>query len=250
VPAELKGLVRKVADAYQRGDARARDSAAAVGRHLVLVARGDLGAPAIREKAVTLDEIEKRGAPAGGGTAPQRILNPYREAARIFRGADVPATAPRRVAPPAGSAVQPGAAATPASAQPDRPNLAGRAAGRGLSTTARFRDWNPDLRVARELGVRVEYVSARNEVSCPELRLSSRDRDRASGLSPRLTSRGVSFGPATSIGGVDSAHSAAPGAGEGMSSAGSSSRGHADRAAASSADRGSKGGSEGGKIKN
>ncbi len=65
----------------------------------------------------------------------------------------------------------------------------------------RFRDWNPDLRVARELGVHIEYSSMRNEVRCPELKLTSRDRERATGMAPRMTVHGVSYGPAVSVGG-------------------------------------------------
>lgn len=56
----------------------------------------------------------------------------------------------------------------------------------------RFRDWNPDLKIARARGVRIEYSSLRNEVVCPELKLSSRDRNQDSGSPPRLTSSGVS----------------------------------------------------------
>jgi len=37
----------------------------------------------------------------------------------------------------------------------------------------RFRDWNPDIKAAREMGVSIIYSGGRNEISCPELRLSS-----------------------------------------------------------------------------
>jgi hypothetical protein len=37
----------------------------------------------------------------------------------------------------------------------------------------RFRDWNPDIKAAREMGVSIIYSGSRNEISCPELRLSS-----------------------------------------------------------------------------
>jgi hypothetical protein len=110
----------------------------------------------------------------------------------------------------------------------------------------RFRDWNPDLRVARELGVRIEYSSARNEVRCPELNLSSRDRERATGLAPHLTAHGVSYGPAVSTGGgYAGGSSASPSAAPSSRSAGVRSEG------VSTATRGeAKSSGEGGKIKN
>lgn len=37
----------------------------------------------------------------------------------------------------------------------------------------RFRDWNPDIQAARSLGVSIHYSGARNEITCPELRISS-----------------------------------------------------------------------------
>jgi len=53
----------------------------------------------------------------------------------------------------------------------------------------RFRDWNPDVRIARSLGVRIDYSSANNEVRCPQLGISSRDTER---FGVRLSSAGVS----------------------------------------------------------
>ncbi|MBD3415224.1 MAG: hypothetical protein GF421_12450 [Candidatus Aminicenantes bacterium] len=40
-------------------------------------------------------------------------------------------------------------------------------------TIMRFRDWNPDIEVARDMGVSIIYSGVRNEIQCPELRLSS-----------------------------------------------------------------------------
>jgi hypothetical protein len=73
----------------------------------------------------------------------------------------------------------------------------GRALERSLDTlrslsfgpAERFRDWNPDIRIARSLGVRIEYSSATNEVRCPQLKISSRDTER---FGVRLSSGGVS----------------------------------------------------------
>lgn len=54
--------------------------------------------------------------------------------------------------------------------------------------TFRFRDWNPDLKVAQQLGVHLAYDSARNAVVSPELRLSSRE---AKELKLRITPSGI-----------------------------------------------------------
>jgi len=265
VPPEFKALVRKVADAYAKGDPAIRESAAQVPKNLVFVAKDDLRSRSVHEKALTWDRVPKPGAPeAGEKPAPLWVKDPAREAARIYRGIDGPAAAPRRnPAPEAATVHSKGLIAVPeATANPvvrdnrvdrvDTNPAAGRREGtgdareRGGLAPARFRDWNPDLRVARELGVRIEYSSARNEVRCPELNLSSRDRERATGLAPHLTAHGVSYGPAVSVdgayaGGSSASTSAAPSA----RSSGARSEG------ASTATRGeAKSGGEGGKIKN
>jgi len=58
---------------------------------------------------------------------------------------------------------------------------------------ARFRDWNPDVEVARRAGISIRYSSRSNEVRCPELNISSRHVSGSRGYTgPRihLTSRG------------------------------------------------------------
>ena len=248
IPAEFKGLVKKAALAYEKGDPRIRESAADVPRHLVVVPKGDLAARAINEKALTLDQVLKKGAPpAGETTAPRRVSDPRREAARIFRGIDGPAAAPRRIAAPEAKTIQSGDVnAGPAS--PARGASApGGIPGRAVAAPVRFRDWNPDVRLARELGVHIEYSSMRNEVRCPELKLSSRDRDRAGGMAPRMTSRGVSYGPAASGGGAYAGGSGSSGSTSPASS--TSGKSQPERTSTSSGTKESKGG-EGGKIKN
>jgi len=265
IPGELRGLVDRVTAAYERGDARIRDSAAAAPRQLVIVAREDLRAPAIREKSLTLDQVVKRGAPPETGTTtPRRVTDPQREASRIFRGIDGPAMTPRRIAPPETGPVPRGDVTADRAVRDDRVVRDDRAVrdnrvavpGRAASTPVRFRDWNPDLRVARQLGVRIEYSSMRNEIRCPELGLTSSDRARPSGRAPRMTPDGISYGPATSVDGFNAggsgssnpAGSGSPGASGQTSS--TSGRSQSERGSASSGGKESKTGGEGGKIKN
>jgi hypothetical protein len=215
VPSELKGTLKRVTAAVQSGDVRLRDSAGAAPRHLVFVNGSDLKARAVNEKALTWDQVPKAGPPAAKENAPaRRPVDPRREAVRAFRGNEWPVAAPqRREATGAGAA----AVRTSPPAAPAR--LAGplRSA---EAPAARFRDWNPDLRVARELGVRIEYSSRSNEVVCPELGISSRDREIAPRFAPHLTGHGIRYGtdnpvsfgaPGSSASSGDAASSAASG---------------------------------------
>jgi hypothetical protein len=238
VPSELRAAIRKVTAAYERGDSRIRESAAAVPRQLVFVAKGDLASRAVHEKSMSFDQVVKRGdVPATGGATPTRVADPRREAVRVFRGLDGPAAVPRRNP-------EPGARIVPSGLDGRAVNPAAAPAGTAPAP-ARFRDWNPDLRLARELGVRIEYSSVRNEVRCPELGLSSRDRERPSGLTPRLTSHGVSYGPASSDGGSASGGSSPSG-----STSSTSPRASSERSSSSSGSKEAKSGGGSEKIKN
>jgi hypothetical protein len=249
VPAELKAVVKKVASAYEKGDARIRENAAEVPRQLVFVAKGDLKARAINEKALTWDKVAKQGAPQAGKAAapPQRLANRGQEAARIFRGIDGPAATPRRIVAPDAKTIQDGSVNAVPTSLGRGANAPGAVPGRAVSAPARFRDWNPDVRLARELGVHIEYSSMRNEVRCPELKISSRDRERAGGMAPRMTTHGVSYGPAASVGGDYAGGSGSSGGTSPASS--TSAKSQPERTSTSSGAKEPKGG-EGGKIKN
>jgi hypothetical protein len=75
--------------------------------------------------------------------------------------------------------------------------------------------------VARTLGVHIEYSSGTNVVRCPELKITSMDRERSSGFIPNLTPRGVSYIPASSAicssSGAPSSSSSAGNAGHAVS---------------------------------
>ncbi len=248
IPAELKAVVKKVITAYEQGDARIRAGAAAVPRQLVIVPKGDLTARAINEKAMTLDQVAKRGAlPAGPTPTLVRVADPRREAARIFRGIDGPAAAPRKIAAPDMKPIQSGNMTAVPVGPAGRADGPGTSPGRVIPSSARFRDWNPDLRIARELGVHIEYSSLRNEVRCPELKLSSRDRERASGMAPRMTSHGVGYGPGMSDAGVSAGGSSSSGTASPSPSASPAGKGTSEK---SSGSKESKGRGESTKIKN
>jgi hypothetical protein len=61
------------------------------------------------------------------------------------------------------------------------------------TSAGRFRDWNPDISVARKAGISIKYSSRSNEVKCPELNMTSRHVTGSRGYSGpriRLTSSG------------------------------------------------------------
>ncbi|OGD15665.1 MAG: hypothetical protein A2V76_09350 [Candidatus Aminicenantes bacterium RBG_16_63_14] len=267
IPSEVKGALKKVTAAYKQGDARIRDSASAVPGHFVFVAKGDLKVRAVNEKALTWQEIPKTGAPpAKASGVLRRPADPQREAARIFRSGETPAVRPQRREDPAAKPIE-GKNFVAVPLAPERPAAPARRddgsrakrdigepgagvrtgqgpAGRNASPAVRFRDWNPDVKIARELGVHIEYSSQGNEVRCPELRISSQDRERGSGIVPHLTSQGISYGPAGSSGSVGSGSSGSSGAAV-SSGAGSIS----GRSSSGSNDKGGEG-KESGTIKN
>jgi len=252
VPGELKKVLANVAAAHNRGEARVREDASGAARHLVFVDRRDLAARAIEAKAMTWERVPKSGAPEDGSNGQARFrVDPQLEASRALRFVDGHASTPRKTPAPSPRESGRGVDVLPAG-PPIRSEAS--APPRGASAL-RFRDWNPDLRVARELGVRIEYSAARNEIRCPDLLFSSRDREIAGGRVPHLTSRGIVYGPATSAGGDRSDRSySGPGSygSEGPSGSGGASgspgpSGSSDRPSASSGGGEAKGG---GKIKN
>jgi hypothetical protein len=217
VPPEIRAALKRVSTAFKSGDARIRDSANEVPRQLVFVAKDDLRARAVNEKALTWDQVPKKSGapPARENGVALRPVDPLREAVEDRNPPAAP-LAPERLATPVR---------------------------RADASVARFRDWNPDLRVARELGVHIEYSSVRNEVRCPELGISSKDRELAPRFAPHLTPRGVRFGTDRSVSLDDSGSSMAAGSAGSFAEAGLS-----GRTSGAAEARESRGG-EGGKIK-
>ncbi|MDI6697451.1 MAG: FecR domain-containing protein [Candidatus Saccharicenans sp.] len=81
----------------------------------------------------------------------------------------------------------------PSSAAENRPQLKrnsdpGPLPGLPGTSDLRFRDWNPDLKMAHQLGVRIVYDSSKNLIVSPELKITSRE---ASGLGVRIAPSGL-----------------------------------------------------------
>jgi len=264
MPKEFKSAFKNVSTGFKKGDARVIESMKQAPSQAVFVSRTDLGRAKVQDKAVSWGQVPKpanippaKGAPVGMRTATgarQAAARAFRgnEAVRqILHGADVPGRVQQTSGRPSSSASisspRPDAGAPRPSPMMER----GRAVDTmGPAGHSRFLDWNPDVRVARSLGVHIEYSSQKNEVRCPELRLSSTDRIRGAdrGSVPTLGSQGISYERASSAGVSGSAASGSGGGGSGSGPGGTSSGPGAGSGARGSGEGSSSGG--GGKIKN
>jgi len=189
MPKEIMATYKNVIAGLERKDPRVLESLNRVPAHLVFVDRAGLNARRIQDRALTWDKVMKPAASTPDSrVAAERVMmkEPSREAMRVFKSNELSGPELRR--PEAGSAPAP---------DPMLRRMEGRALDRsvdalrslGFGPAERFRDWNPDVRIARSLGVRIDYSSATNEVRCPQLGISSRDTER---FGVRLSSAGVS----------------------------------------------------------
>jgi hypothetical protein len=232
LPSELKGVLKKVVAAYEKGDRWAVDSMANVPSQLVFIRDKDLGAPRVGEKALKWDAVPRlKGIPPAekGDAVARTTVDPSRRAVHVLRGfvggAEVrEMTRPDPVGSPSPKvSVFPVGVGGRREAKPPDESIARSEPRRAESSVAdrnpgrmatprgaRFLDWNPDVRIASRLGVSIEYSSRNNEVRSPELRISS--SDRFSRFQPLLTSDGVSSsGLSGGNGGAGSGSAAAPG---------------------------------------
>jgi hypothetical protein len=189
MPKEIMATYKNVIAGLERKDPRVLESLNRVPAHLVFVDRAGLNARRIQDRALTWDKVMKPAASTPDSrVAAERVMmkEPSREATRVFKSNELSGPELRR--PEAGSSPTP---------DPMLRRMEGRALDRSVDAmrslsfgpAERFRDWNPDVRIARSLGVRIDYSSATNEVRCPQLGISSRDTER---FGVRLSSAGVS----------------------------------------------------------
>jgi len=203
MPKELKDAFGRTTVGLERNYAGLRESVQKIRGSLVLVPGKDLNTRNVNEKLVPFDKVPKppgepvnktivagpeiEGRAALAWRAREAMDKAEREA-RQLPGGVRPAEAVRGAAPPSGPVLRGGDGASFERSVERMKSFHNLGPGR-------FRDWNPDLRLAAQIGVSIEYRSARNEVYCPELRFSSRDRSLGNmGGGPRLTDGGVAGG--------------------------------------------------------
>jgi uncharacterized membrane protein YgcG len=253
LPKEMKAAYNRTIAALRKKDERVLASLRDIPRQAVVIKRSDLSSPKIQEKLITLEQFSKLREsllPSDKATSTPKLRDVSRDALRSIERSRIIAELRAHRAQSLNPEKKPSAVAlqenrvTGEKINPPAKLEAPRSLGKVelLSTPVppphvaqssfRFRDWNPDVRIALQLGVEISYSSRRNEIRCPQLGLSSRDRGMNQGI--RMTENGVSS----------------------SSSSGSSSSGSSSRTASSGAH--SSGGSKthessgggGGKVKN
>jgi len=233
MPKEIKGTFKNLVAKLELKDPRVLESLNHIPSELVFIDRAGLNVRRVQDRVAERDKVMKAATPKSGSpdtAARDMMREPSREAVRAFRSSKPAESGLRR--PEAGSARTP---------DPMLRTIDGRALDRSLNAlrsmsfgpVERFRDWNPDVRIARSLGVRITYSSLTNEVRCPKLNISSSDIER---FGARLTSHGISSSQLGNFSGVS---------GGGNDSSSSSRASHSDHASHAA----SSGGKEGGGVK-
>jgi len=270
VTKEMKGVLKGLLASLKKGDENSLASLKAVGKSAYIVKSQDLNAPGIRAKAMKLDSFMKT-IDALPANAPQKMMlglppmtgkDSLQAAARTFSRNEGVGGLRNYVGSNDGQA---GGNRPAASRSPQRPfpePIKSMVSGsrpaimpqRSLPVPlrsmvprpmTRIHDWNPDMKIARKLGVDIRYYSPTNEVYCPQLRISS------VGIlyenSPRA-SRGGGFSSGGSSGGGFSSGSSGSGS-SGSSSGNSASTSGSSSSGSASSSGGSGGSAKGGVIK-
>lgn len=201
IPKELKRAYKKMAAALANGDERILSSLQKIPEHVSLVNKEDLNTSRVHEKAFSLTALS---------TDEHKTFINQRTDKNSYRTAVDTYTRNQRI-----SSLRDkfnGLISTESSV-PQR--VTSRSLGirsvvfESEKSSGRFRDWNPDIKVARRAGISIKYSSRSNEVRCPELNMSSRQVAGTRGYSGprvRLTSNG-SVVTSISSGSMDSTRS-------------------------------------------
>ena len=244
IPGDMKGVYRKAVSALKNGDGRALESLRAVPSQLVFVHEKDIQTPSVHDKSLTWGDRAKflKNQAAGGPAAP---ADPHRAAFRQIRAlSSVLQEADSYTKPDSVFSVRWPESRDPVVSDPkidlgphrpegplhpkidfgpDRPEgRPHRPGGDSAGTGPRFRDWNPDVPIARRMGASIHYSSGDNAVQCPELRLASRvDGDSSYRPGRFVPSTGGGYAPVPSPGSAPSSQKDASNAEHGGAAAGS-----------------------------
>jgi hypothetical protein len=268
MPKELKRAYNKAISALKKGDRRVLDSLGNIPDQIVVVKKQDLNSKSIQGKALRLREIPLKEQKEF--LSKKSSKNAYQEAANTFKknaSRNFPAdyyykieyyyedyitSSLKKDEKPIsdkGESLKTQKLPVDSKVKKSKPRIispeketAIRKAGKSVSMVSktskpkpstRFRDWNPDIGVARRMGVSIKYLSRNNEIRCPELRLSSKSVS-SSGYGSR--SRGgfsSSGGGSSSSSGTSSSSGSSSGSSRSGSSSGSRSSGSGSKGASS-----------------
>ncbi|MBM3293363.1 MAG: FecR domain-containing protein [Candidatus Aminicenantes bacterium] len=220
MPKELYKGYRALMAGLRKGDSAVVESLRTSTRTGAVVRGEDLHAPRVHERAIGVRSFVEAVEPMRHSPALRPILG---------LPAPVTADASRLAARTLGRNLEPRPSEAVSAAQ-------GRVLPRALRSSLpepamRVRDWNPDVSVARKLGVSIRYLSRSNEIYSPELNLSSSASGRhvrlGSGASGSSGSGYTGSSSGTSSGGsVSSGGGSASGGGSSSSTSSSSGGGH------------------------
>jgi len=212
LPKEMKGAYNRTIAALKKGDERVLASLRDIPRQTSIIKRSDLASPKMQEKIISFEQFSKQreSLPLSERMAPsQKPQNVTQDALRNIQRSRIVSELRARVAPSPNKHIEP----APAAPLRDNRSTQGQVnlpsrieAPKSLEKVEmistplpppylgqslfRFRDWNPDVKMALRLGVEIFYSSRNNEIRCPQLGLSSRDRAMNPGVS--MTEHGVS----------------------------------------------------------
>jgi hypothetical protein len=176
MPREFQRSYKSLRDAIKKGDARALDALRNVSKQAVIVKASDINALKIPDKVITRESI-LASVRNVSGRAPLNAISRL-PALSSRNSAKIAARSFDRSARPASPGAAEGAMAKlqivdKGLASP-RP-LPSAIRSYLLSPPTRFRDWNPDVKEARRIGVDLVYLSGSNMIFSPQLKLSSLD---------------------------------------------------------------------------
>jgi hypothetical protein len=167
--------LKSLLEALKKGDATAVGSLQAVSRQALVVKASDLHQSGLHNRAVRLDQLieASRSLPANSlqriilSIPPRTAQNSAYNAGKTYdRGA-------RLAALQAGAIVREVPVGGNAGSSPvGRLNSKSSAALR-QNPGMRARDWNPDVRIGVRAGLDIVYLSHRNEIYVPQLRINS-----------------------------------------------------------------------------
>jgi len=279
MPKEIKRAYKKVISALKKGDERALDSLREIPENMVIVKKQDLNAKRIQDRALKLGEIpsparkellsEKSSKNAYREAVDTYKLNAFRGSLRDYKNqiesyyksyitsslkknkdsVSDKAESLKTQKLPDGSKIK---VSKPRVISPEKEtsfhkvekSISNISKSTNLRSSLRFRDWNPDVGLARKVGVSIKYVSRTNEIRCPELGLSSRNVGSRGSVS-----RGGSFSSSGS-GSSSGSRASSSSSGSSTGSSSGSSRSTGSSGSKSSGNSSRSGGSQSGSRKN
>ncbi len=196
LPKDLKKAYQATIAALEKGNENVLASLREVPRQGAMIKKGDLASPKMSEKIVGLEKFFRQPdseSSSQKNTIPRDTRSASRDALRMLQSSQAAAELQSRAVSLPDQ--QKGMGSKPSFeafsrqektvAQPETWGVSFSGAG-----SVRFRDWNPDVRSAMNLGVRISYSSRTNAVTCPELGLSSNTMEPRARLSGDTLDRG------------------------------------------------------------